>query len=141
MVINIQEWQDEYQKGVANKAEKWRRRFLATSGIAEKAKSDAAETAYAAGVQSAVSNKTRQKKLANVTDADIKGPVERGGSGLYSAPAQAKAPKAARGFAPYAPTIDSVTAGLPPRTADAAANVAARVTPLAVALQNQKRGR
>ncbi len=139
MVINLAEWQDEYQKGVQAKGEKWRRRFLATSGIAEKAKSDAAESAYATGVQNAVANKLRQKKLAGITDADIKGPVERGGATLYSTPAQAKAPKAAKGFAPYAPIIDSTVANLPARTADAAANVAARVTPIAVALQNRKR--
>ncbi len=141
MTINITEWEDEYKKGVANKAEKWKKRFLATQGIAEKAKSDAAETAYASGVQAAVSNKTRQRKLAGITDADIKGPVERGGSGLYSTPAQAKSGKAAKGFAPYAPTIDAEVSRLPARQADAAANVAARVTPIAVALQNQKRGR
>ncbi len=139
MPISITEWEDEYKKGVANKADKWRRRFLATSGIAEKAKSDAAESAYATGVQNAVANKLRQKKLAGISDADIKGPVERGGAGLYSTPAQAKSAKAAKGFSVYAPIIDSTVAGLPPRTADAAANVSARVTPIAVALQARKR--
>lgn len=139
MVISISEWEDEYKKGVGNKADKWRRRFLATTGIAEKAKSDAAESAYATGVQNAVTNKLRQKKLAGISDADIKGPVERGGSALYSVPAQAKSAKAAKGFSVYAPIIDSTVAALPARQADAAANVAARVTPIAVALQNRKR--
>src|SRR5712692_1656335 len=141
MPIDLNEWLTEYKSGVANKAEKWKRRFLAAQGIAEKAKSDQAETAYAAGVQAAVANKTRQNKLRNITDADIKGPVQAGGSGLYSTPAQAKAAKAQKGFAEYAPLIDSTTASLAPRGTDPNANIDNRVKPLANALHNKKLGK
>ncbi len=128
-----------YRAGVTSAAQKWFAKTKAATGVADAAKSDAAEASYAAGVGAAVANRTRQKKLAKITDADIKAGVDAVGAAGYSSAASAKTDKWAKNFAPYVPALQAAVNALPPKSSDAAQNVAARVTPIAVALQNAKR--
>ncbi len=139
-VIDVSKLADAYKKGVGAKGDKWRDNFLATSGIAEAGKSDAAETRYAEKVTEAVTNRTRQKGMAGVTDETIKAPVRSGSSSMYTGPAQNKAPKFQSKFAPYVPTINQAVASLKPKEASVDANVDNRVKPIANALHNQKVG-
>jgi len=139
-VIDASKLADSYKKGVGSKGDKWRDNFLATTGIAEAGKSDAAETQYAVKVTEAVSKKLRQKGLKDVTDETIKAPVRSGSSSMYTGPAQNKAPKFASKFAPYVPTINAQVATLKPREASVDANIDNRVKPIANALHNQKVG-
>jgi hypothetical protein len=135
-VIKIEELTDAYKTGVGAKGSKWFNHFQATNGIADAAKSDAAEARYNAAMTIALGAKSRQKGLAGITDADIKGAVTN--AGQWSGPAQAKAAKFTKKFARYAGIINSTVASLPAKGTDPAANVTARVVPIAVALHNAK---
>ena len=139
-VIKISELQDNYKAGVGAKAQKWVNHFLATSGIADAARSEPAEARYAAKMGQVIANKQRQKGLAGVTDEDIKAAVRAGGASVYSTPAQAKSAKYVRKFTPYVETINNAVAGLAPKTTDPIANVDNRVKPIVSALHNKKQG-
>ncbi len=134
--IKIEELADSYKTGVGAKAGKWFSHFQAATGIADAAKSDVAEGRYNAAMTQVLGAKLRQKGLANITDADIKGAVTN--AGQWSGPAQAKAGKFAKHFAKSAAIINSTLPTLPAKGTDPAANVTARVVPLAVALHNAK---
>jgi hypothetical protein len=134
--IRIEELTEAYKTGVGAKASKWFSHFQAATGIADAAKSDAAEGRYNAAMTQVLGSKLRQKGLAGITDADIKGGVTN--AGQWSGPAQAKAAKFTKKFAKYAAVINQTLPTLPPRGTDPAANVTARVVPLAVALHNAK---
>ncbi len=136
----IEEWVANYAASVAVGQAKFVKRFLAANDISGKAKSDAAETAWATNTQAAIAARQRQKGLAGVTDSDIKDPVQRDQGAAYAAGVRNKSPKLGKKAAKYVPILQAAVNALPARTADAAANVAARVTPIAVALQNAKRG-
>lgn len=135
-----EELRQDYATGVAAKAGKWFRRTMAASGVAEAAKSEAAETSYQAAMNTVLSNRQRQRGLANITDSDIKAGVQAVGAAGYSTSATAKAAKAARKAKPYVDEAVRLANALPPRTADAATNVTQRVIPIAVGLQAKKRG-
>ena len=139
-VIKVSELQNNYKAGVGAKAQKWYDHFTSTTGIADAARSDAAETRYAAKMQQVIGNKQRQKGLAGITDSDIKASVLAGGSSVYSTPAQAKSAKYVRKFTPYVETINSAVASLPAKTADPIANVDNRVKPIVTALHAKKTG-
>ena len=138
-IPSAQEWEAEYKAGVTAKAGKWQRRTLAATGVAEAAKSEAAESAYQSAMQQVLSNRQRQKGLRDVTDADIKAGVQAVGASGYSSQASAKSAKAARKFEPYRAELQAAVDGLPPRTADATQNIMNRVVPIATRLQNRKR--
>jgi major membrane immunogen (membrane-anchored lipoprotein) len=138
--IKLAELADNYRKGVAAKSDKWYNHASTASGVIAAGSSDAAEKNYNDHMTIALSNKLRQKGLQKVTDADYQAGVRAAGASGYSQGAQKKADKLVKKFTPYAATIDSTVAGLAARTADAATNVLNRVSPIAVALQRQKRG-
>lgn len=82
----------------------------------------------AAGVQRQDPSKYERNIAAKGVQNRIQG-IQAAGPGAWQA-----------GFSPFAGIIDSTTAGYGPKSADAAENVTRRVLPLAVALQNAKRG-
>jgi hypothetical protein len=135
-----QELASDYAAGVAAKASKWLRRTLAATGVADAAKSEAAESSYAQAMSAAIANKQRQKGLAGVSDSDIKAGVNAAGAGGYSQGATRKAAKMAKKAKPYVDEAVRIANSLPPRGADAASNVTSRVIPIAVGLQQKKRG-
>ncbi len=134
--VRVEELANAYRTGVSAKAQKWYDHFQATTGIADAARSETAESNYNAKMQVVLSNKLRQKGLAGVTDQDIKAAVTS--PSIYSTPAQNKAPKFQRKFAPYAAVINSVLPTLGARGADPEANVDNRVKPLVRALHAKK---
>ncbi len=91
-------------------------------------------------MQAVLANRQRQKGLANVTDSDIKAGVQAVGASGYSQGASSRSTKMAKKAKPYVDEAVRLANALPPRTADAATNVAQRVVPIAVGLQNKKRG-
>lgn len=138
--ISLTEATDAYRSGTSAKARKWMDKFLATSGIADAAKSDSAQRDYEAQMTNASVLKKRQRKLAALSDEDFKAPVRAGGQALYSSATAAKAPKWGKNFAPYAAKIDAVVPGLTPATDDVNANIDNRVKPIANALRELSRG-
>jgi len=139
-MVSPAEWQRLYNEGASRNAGKWQANFLATTGIADAAKSDAAQTSYTAQMMNPAVLATRQAKLRALTDEDFKAPVKAGGSGLYSSAVAAKAAKAAKGVGPYLEEIARVVPTLGPKTDNVDTNIDNRVKPLARALRAKKRG-
>ncbi len=138
--IKLSELADNYKSGVQAKSGKWFAHASTATGVIAAGASEAAEKNYQDHMNIVLANKLRQKGLGKVSDGDYQAGVRAAGASGYSTGAQKKADKLVKKFTPYAATIDSTVAGLPAKTADAATNVANRVTPIAVALQKQKRG-
>jgi hypothetical protein len=134
------QWEAAYKDGATRAASKWQTNFLATTGIATAAASDAAQKAYVTKMQDPKVLAVRQKKLKALSDTDFHNPVTIGGPSLYSTGINAKADKAAKGVAPVLATIAAVLPTLPAKVDDVATNINNRVTPIAVALRKMKRG-
>ena len=101
------------------------------------AKAIAGEDNYVAGVSAAAAEGRRAKGLQKVSDEQWRAAaLEKGATRIAAGMAGSKQ-KYASGMGGVLSTIQGVS--LPPRTQDAATNVANRVTPIAVALQNAKR--
>lgn len=129
-----------YQTGVSAKGAKWLKNFTDATGKAEAAKSEAAESTFAAKMSAAIANRSRQKGLAGVSDSDMNAAAQAVGASGYTAPATAKAPKFAKKAKPYVDLAISVANALPPRGADPEANVDLRVKPIVRALHAKKVG-
>ncbi len=124
-----------WKSGVAGASGRYAEGIQATNDWQEKAM--AAEDRYAAGIQSAVANRSREKGLSKVSNSDWKSKTASKGTVRWSPGVNAAESDYRKGLAPVLSVIEGVA--LPERTNDAAANVAGRVTPIAVALQNAKR--
>ncbi len=125
--IQVEDWKKAYTKGASDKATKWKDNFLSTSGIAAAAASNEAQAAYVKAVTNTDIQALRQKRLAKLSDADFKGPVEKGGASLYSSGTSAKADKAASRVAPFLAELNSYVPTLPARTDNIDTNVDTRV--------------
>ena len=102
------------------------------------ASSEEAETNYGAGVQEAVSNRTRQKGIQNVSNADWQRNAstigaERIGRGMANASG-----KQAAKWAPYRSFLEGVS--LPAKSRNATENIQNRSIPIAQGMQDLKRG-
>ena len=135
--IDMAKWEAKYKKNAGAAGDEWLSEFLATTGIAAAASSDAAQKLYKDKMADDSIIAKRQKKLAKLTDEDFKAPARAVGAAGYKKGVEAKGGKAAKGFAPMAAVIDSVVAALPAKTTDAETNVRNRVIPLAVALEKK----
>jgi hypothetical protein len=107
----------KYQTGVKSAGTDWE----------QNAKSDASEAAYAAGVQNAISQKSRQKGLANVTGAQWANTAADIGARNYTGAAE----RAAQNYAVQLPNV---------LTAGDAAKAAARALPGATIAERLQRG-
>lgn len=124
-----------WKAGVAGASGRYTEGINATNDWQEKAM--AAEESYATGIQQAVANRSREKGLSKVSNSEWKSKTATKGGQRWMPGVNAAEADYRKGLAPVLVIIEGVS--LPPRTNDAAANVAARVTPIAVALQNAKR--
>jgi hypothetical protein len=129
-----------FAAGVGAKGSKWLENFKSATGKVEAARSDAAESTYAAKVQAAVANRSRLKGLASVSESDLNAAADAVGAGGFTTPATAKAGKFAKKAKPYVDLAVSTANALPPRGADPEANVDARVKPIVRALHAKKMG-
>lgn len=101
------------------------------------ASSEEAESNYAAGVAEASANRTRQRNIQNVSNADWqRGASEKGAARIGKGMADA-APKQAQKWAPYRSFLEGQT--LPPRTRNATENVQNRLIPIAQGMQDLKK--
>lgn len=101
------------------------------------ASSPESEANYAAGVQEAAANQTRQKGVQNVSNADWQRKAadvgaQRIGKGMADA-----APKQAQKWAPYRSFLEGTS--LPPKTRNATENIQNRSIPIAQGMQDLKR--
>ena len=124
-----------WKSGVAGASGRYMEGIKATNDWQQKAM--AGEESYAAGIQAAVANRSREKGIAKTSNSEWQANAITKGGARWAPGVNAAEADYSKGLAPVLSVIESVT--LPPRTNDAAANVAGRVTPIAVALQNAKR--
>lgn len=126
-----------FQGAIPRVAEAYKKGVQGTTDWAEKASSEGAETRYAEGVQRAVAEKLRQKKVSQVSNADWQARASGPGATRIGPGMRDAVDKQARNFEPFRSLIEGIQ--LPERTGDAEANVLARVVPIAKALQELKR--
>ena len=131
--IDVNEAKEAFEQGAAAAGEKWKKNFLATSGMADAAKSDDAQAAYVAKMQDAAILQKRQDRLAGLTDSDFKEKVRASGSTLYTTGVRGTKEKWARNYGPIADAINDVLPTLPPRTADPMTNLVERAGPVVMA--------
>ena len=101
------------------------------------ASSEASEANYGAGVTEAVQNKTRQRGVQNVSNADWQRKAadvgaKRIGKGMADA-----APKQAQNWAPYRSFLEGTS--LPEKSRNATENIQNRLIPIAQGMQDLKK--
>lgn len=126
MGINRQDAKANYVQGASNNAEKLVKNYVAQTGKLDKARSDAAEQLYAAKVQAAIANKSRQKGLANVSESEMNAAMQATGAQNYRSGTGRSADKQAKNVEPYYAALDSLEGKYPARTADPMANLTNR---------------
>jgi len=115
-----------YKKGVG-----------ATTDWAEKASSEEAEDLWREKIAEAAAAKRRQKAVSAVSNEEWKRQAVEKGSARIGAGMTAAKNKRTSNFEPYRSAIEGVS--LPPKTADAMANIDARVKPIVNALVETKK--
>lgn len=110
----------------------------ATTDWAEKATSDEAENLYKEKLAESMAAGRRQKALGAVSNEEWKKAAVDKGSARIGAGMSAAKGKRTSNFEPYRSAIEGVS--LPPKTADAMANIDARVKPIVNALVETKKG-
>ena len=94
------------------------------------AKSDAAEKNFADGVGKAISQKTRQKAIAGMSNEDWKTAAVEKGSGIIGERIRGALNKWAANWGPKYDQVASRVAALPPKTVDWRANINNRLVPV-----------
>jgi hypothetical protein len=117
---------NNYVQGASNNAEKLVKNYTAKSGKLDAAKSDSAEALYAAKLQAAISNKSRQKGLAKVTESDMNAAMTATGAANYRSGTGRSADKQAKNVEPYYAALDGLEGKYPAKTSDPMANLTNR---------------
>jgi len=94
------------------------------------ARSEAAEKNYAAGVQTAVAQKTRQKAIAKLSNEDWKTAATEKGAPIIGARISGALNKWMSNWGPMYDTVQSKVAALPPKTTDWRGNINNRLVPV-----------
>src|SRR3989304_9691909 len=126
MGINRQDAKTNYVQGASNNAEKLVKNYIAETGKLDKAKSDAAEQLYAAKLQAAIANKSRQKGLGRVTEGEMNAAMQATGAQNYRSGTGRSADKQSKNVEPYYAALDGLEGKYPARTADPMANLTNR---------------
>lgn len=126
MGINRQDAKTNYVQGASNNADKLVKRYVEASGKLDKAKSDAAEQLFAAKIQAAIANKSRQKGLNKVTESEMNAAMQATGATNYRSGTGRSAEKQAKNVEPYYAALDGLEGKYPARTADPMANLTNR---------------
>jgi hypothetical protein len=94
------------------------------------AKSDVAEKNFAEGISKAVSQKTRQKEIAKMSNEDWKTAAQNKGAPIIGDRIRGALDKWAANFGPIYSGVISRVAALPPKTIDWRANINNRLVPV-----------
>ena len=93
------------------------------------AKSDAAEKNFADGVGKAISQKTRQKEIAKMTNEDWKNAAVDKGAGIIGERIRGSLNKWSANWGPLYDQVAARVGSLPPKTVDWRANINNRLIP------------
>jgi hypothetical protein len=94
------------------------------------AKSDAAEKNFADGVGKAISQKTRQKEIAKMSNEDWKNAAVNKGAGIIGERIRGALDKWSNNWGPLYDQVASRVGALPPKTVDWRANINNRLIPV-----------
>jgi hypothetical protein len=129
------------QNAASNQASQKYQMKTQGKGNYQKERSLAAEQSYAQGVMRAAQTGARARAVQNQDPTKYERNIAaKGVANRIQGIQAAGAGSWIAGYGPYAPVVDSIRAGFGPKSPDAAENVTRRVLPLAVGLQNAKRG-
>ena len=131
--IDVQKSSNNFEKGAQAAGSKWLEGFLATTGMADAAKSEKAQQAYVAKMSSPDTLAKRQRRLSNLGDEDFKRKARVGGASLYSQGVMGTKEKWAKNFSPIADAINGVLDSLPAKTSDPMTNLTQRAGPVIMA--------
>ena len=112
-----------YVSGASNNAEKLVKNYVATPGKVDAARSDQAEKLWAEKIQQAIAQKSRQKALGKVSEADMNGAMVARGAQAYRTGTANGANKQATNVEPYYAALDSLVGKYPAKTSDPMANL------------------
>ena len=124
-----------WKSGVSGASGRYTEGVKATTNFKEA--SLAGDERYKSGIQNAISLDLRRKGVDKMDPSKWQNNTVTKGTQRWAPGVNAAEADYRKGLGPVLGVIEGVT--LPERTNDAAANVSARVTPIAVALQNAKR--
>lgn len=136
-MIDRTKFKERYVAGASANADKLVENYVSTTGKLDAAKSEQAEKNYATKVAEAVANKSRQKALGKVSEAEMNAAMVAKGGSAYRAGTSASADKTLKNVEPYLATLDNLK--LPARTADPMQNIDNRVKGVAKALIDTKK--
>lgn len=139
MAIDMSAALEDYKRGASNNAEKLVRKYIAKTGKLDAAKSDAAEKLYAEKIAKAVAEKSRQKGLGKVTEAEMNAAMQSTGATNYRSGTDRSGPKWQKRFDPYAKTLDGLEGRLPAKTSDPMANLTNRAGAVLKAMVETKK--
>lgn len=139
MPIDVNQAVDDWVDGAKAKVDKLIRKYKARTDKATRMQSDEAQKSYVAGVTDPVSQRLRQIRLKEVTEADLNAAMETSAPTTYPAGIDKSKEKMRRRVDPYMKEIDRIVPTLKEKTRDAKANVMNRVIPIASGLQNRKK--
>ena len=139
MTIDRTNAKANYVTGASTNADKLVKNYIGTPGKLEAAKSDAAEKLYAEKLQQAIANKSRQKALGKVNEADMNAKMMAVGANNYRAGTRDNADKQAKNVEPFYAALDGLEGKYPARTSDPMANIDNRVKLVAKTLIETKK--
>ena len=126
-----------YKAGIGRAPTAYKAGVMATTDWQEKAGSSEAEELWKQKIAEAAAANRRQNAIQQVSNSEWQSKAANVGAARIGQGMSANADKRTRNFEPYRSAIEGVS--LPPRTADALANVDARVKPIVSALVETKK--
>lgn len=126
MPIDLNQAAEDFSTGASNNADKLVRNYVRKTGKLDAAKSDAAEKLFAEKIAKAVTNKSRQKGLARVSEADMNKAMQETGSANYRSGTGRSKDKWKREFQPFGDALNAIEGKYPARTADPMQNLIQR---------------
>jgi len=139
MPIDVTQAGKDFVEGARAKSAKLVRNYTAKTGKIAAATSAEAQKNFEDAMKDPLVLKLRVKRLKELTDADLNARMEAVGAAHFEEGVGAAETKYTSHVDPYAKELDRILPTLKAKTRDARSNVANRVTPLAVGLQNYKK--
>jgi len=136
-VKSLEEIKTRYSEAASIVPSRYKRGIESTTGWKERATSDEAEDLWAAKLSEAIAAKRRKKALEGVDEGEWKRRASEIGATVIGTKMAKSVDKFAKAFAPYREALAAVD--LPPRTADAMANIDNRLKKVVEALISKKK--
>ena len=137
-MADMNKLKDKYTQNASGAGQRLVDGYMSATGKVAAATSDAAQKNYIAAVTDPKVQARRVNNLKKLTDDDLNRAMAAKGSQNYSAGITAGVDKWAKNAEPFISEAERIAASLPARSRDVAANVANRVTPVAVGLRKKK---